>query len=281
MTSHASGGSRVFFEHNGWEGRTILNLMPKRGTSALVFSCMTQVGPNEIQLFPTVSHVVYAGTSKSRSAYIEEAADGKARYLQIQGDEPEIEDVLVTARAKATSVGPLIRGAGISPIVVANDTRTDLLVKDERGYRLLNKGKPKTINEAHDTFRIMLNTSRATRKPVPYIIRTATYIHDPREPENDLQSEHDTSVWLSPSALHVLSSDSGFRKYRDEVNSRFGVDVTQISAGLAIPILLDRGHVVGLNGHPIDSLPKRKEIEAESIHTAIVGIDSKLLSARI
>jgi subtilisin family serine protease len=60
-----------------------------------------------------------------------------------------------------------------------------------------------------------------------------------------------------------------------------GADIFNMSGGFCLPVFLKRGYVVGLNGHPIDTLPKKEEAIQKALHTAIIGIDSKAIRSRL
>lgn len=287
ITTHASGSSRLYFEHNGWTGKTILNDMRKRRTSALVFAAERRVTPANLPLYPTTSHVIYAGSNRAKAERLQEIIGRDVQIINAE-EEPS-SDVVVAARSKArTGAEHLVVRPGTVPLVVANDIRTDLMVVNPPGdatkYSLLNRGKPRNGNTAEETqinFKLMLDTANITKKPAPYIVRSATYLHNPMDPSADSCTENDVSVWLSQESLQILASDSGFRQYRKEVYNTYGVDISEMSAGFALPIFLSRGYVAGLYAHPYDTLPNRNEIAKRATDLVIGGIDEKLVKERL
>ena len=288
ITSHASGSSRPYFEHNGWTGRTILNDMRKRKTSAIVFAAERRVAPPQVDLFAQPTHVVYAGSNKAKAAHLQSIA--KQTVVPVESEENDSHDVHEAARSKAISAAQRISSrGGHVPIVVANDIRTDILVlnppQDTTRYSFLNRGKPQKTNGGIDeilvNFKLMLEYARATQKPAPYVTRSATYLHNPLEPDADTSSEQDVSVWLSREGLEVLATSQGLQDYQNEVYGTFGIDITQMAAGFALPVFLQRGYVAGLYAHPLDTLPSKDAYVKRAIDTVIGGFDERVIKQRL
>ncbi|MBI1982363.1 MAG: GNAT family N-acetyltransferase [Candidatus Levybacteria bacterium] len=289
VVSLASGSSRPFFEQNGWNGRTELRPMPKRKTSALVYAAQKRLISAPIPLSEPPTHIVYAGTNSTKEHFVRKLLTIINPNLAVYSaptEEDPTEDVFEAARSKALGVR-LNFGRNIVPLVISSDVRTELLRIDLNSptrYALVNKGKPNSsdsIEEIRANFALLRDTALQTKRPVPYVVRSVTYLHNPREPDMDSFTEHDTSIWLSREGLEELSTSEGLKRYIDEVNSKFGVDITKMSAGFAFLVFLDRGYVVGLNGHPFDSLPRRDEVVEKSRHTVLTGIDESLIKRRL
>lgn len=299
ITSHASGGSRPFFEAHGWEGETTFNDMTKRGrTRAIVFAGSKQLKPREIELTPSPTHLIYAGANGTKAEFVRtlaESVDKDINFIQNSGaQEDEVTtDVVKAAVSKAVSTASQIRGNGgnFSSLIVAGDVRSDLLIingsKDSFRYDFLNRGKPRgqsddeKLDEVVDNYTELLITAEETKRPAPYVVRSATCILDPRDPESMKIATYDTSIWLSKKGLEELSTKAGVRDLRDEAMALTGADIFNMSGGFCLPVFLKRGYVVGLNGHPIDTLPKKEEAIQKALHTAIVGIDSKAIRRRL
>ncbi len=299
ITSHASGGSRPFFEAHGWEGETTFNDMTKRGrTRAIVFAGSKQLTPREIELAPTPTHLIYAGANERKAKFVRELAEGVDKginFIQYSGaQEDEVTtDVVKAAISKAASTARQIRGNGgnFSSLIVAGDVRSDLLIingsKESFRYDFLNRGKPRgqsddeKIDEVADNFTELLITAEETKRPAPYVVRSATCILDPKDPEALKISTYDTSIWLSKEGLEELATKAGVRRYREDAMNLVDADVLDMSGGLCLPLFLERGYVVGINGHPIDTLAKKETVIKKALHTAIVGIDPKAIRNRL
>ncbi len=299
ITSHASGGSRPFFEANGWEGETNFNDMSKRGKArAIVFVASKQLSPKKIELLPTPTHVLYAGANETKAHYVRELVagiDSNIDFVKHSGavEDEATTDVVDAALSKALSTANQIAGHGgrLSPLIVAGDVRADLLVigggKQSYRYDFLNRGKPRgattadRIAEVADNFTELFITSDETNRPAPYVIRSATCLLDPKDPDGVKFSTYDTSVWLSTEGLEELATKEGVKKYRDEAMEELNSDILDMSGGFCLPIFLKRGYVKGINGHPLETLPKKDEVIKRALHTAIVGIDPRLLSNRL
>ncbi|MCL5746676.1 MAG: GNAT family N-acetyltransferase [Patescibacteria group bacterium] len=289
VTSHASGSSRLFFEREGWEGKTMLNDMSKKGTSAIVFVAHKLVRQKEVNLFNPPTHIVYAGGNSAKSEYLSELIRDLNISLPIirvpARENEQTQDVVEAATSKALSASGIIARGKVNPLVIANDIRADLMTTriDNEGklvYSLMNKGKPKTHDELLENFRILAYTARITEKPAPYIIRTATVLHSLTEPDNDSYSERDVSVWLSQDILEKLSTESGIVEYISAVSEKFGADVLSMSGGLCLPYFLEIGAVGGMNGHDFRTLPKRELVIKDALQIAISGIDKKIVRER-
>lgn len=287
ITTHASGSSRPYFEQNGWNGRTILDHMPKRQTAALVYVAGKRITQEEITLLPHPTHIVYAGANpaKHRSLQAIVAETGShVDVVSITADEIEDTDVVEAAASKAHSVATKIdRVSRQRTMIVASDIRTDKFMlgrEDDPRYKLVNHGKPRSLEEVRGNFTEMLETARAIKKPVPYIVRSATYIIDPYANE-DTFSEYDVSVWLSEEGLAELATEEGVKKYYQEVYDTYGVHIFEMSAGFALPIFLKRGYVVGINGHTMHDLPRKDEIIKKAMHTVLSGMDERIMQQRL
>ena len=174
--------------------------------------------------------------------------------------------------------------SGKRPLIVSSDVRTDLMVfnpgKAAR-YEMSNRGKPLTLEETRRNFELLLQTARATKKPAPYVVRSATYIHNPLEPELDKLVENDVSVHLSEEGLATLSTVEGLREYQEEVYDKYGVDILEMAAGFALPIFIKRGYVKGLFHHPFECLPEREITIQRALDVVSGGIDEMTVRERI
>lgn len=299
ITSHASGGSRPFFESHGWSGETTFNDMAKRGkrTRALVFAAQKRVIPEEIELYTPPSHIIYAGNNDRKAEFVKDIAHeydkniGFVKYNNAVEDEITT-DVTLAAASKAISTAQQIRNmGGYAPLIVSGDVRADLLVingnRDTFRYDFLNRGKPKgeTMDDklqiVADNFTELLITSEETKKPAPYIIRSATCILDPKDPTSLQTFTSDTSVWLSHAGLEALSTKEGVKAYREEAMETLAADILDMSGGFCLPVFLSRDYVKGINGHPIETLYRKQQTIDKALHTAIVGIDPKIIKRRL
>lgn len=285
VTTHASGSARPYFEKNVWEGITHLNHMKKRRTSALVFAAQRRVGPVSLRLYPTTTHIIYAGSNMAKAEHLQNVVGRPVQ--RVEAEEIPTNDVVDAARSKARNGSEnLVIQSGTVPLIVSNDIRTDILVVnppgDETKYGMLNRGKPQTANHAQINFKLLLDTARITKKPAPYVVRAATYLHNPLDPNADTYGEQDVSVWLTQEGLQILASDSGFKQYREEVRATFGVDINEMAAGFALPVFFSRGYVAGLYGHPFnDTFRNRDEAVQRATKLVIGGMDEKLIKQRL
>lgn len=286
ITTHASGSSRPYFEQNGWTGKTILHKMDRRKTSSLVFAAQKRVTQEEIILFQTVTHVVYAGSNTTKADHLRKIVDIlHTPVIQVAAEEAPTADAVESARSKALSVSSKLTLRKHSPLVVANDVRTDLMgmhpERNDARYYLVNRGKPERLEQARENFMLLLTYSRRTKKPAPYVVRSATYLHTPLEPDLDSYVENDVLVHLNQEGLEQLSSPVGFNRYREEVRETYGIDPSDMSAGFALPVFLNHGWVAGLFGHPFDTLPREKETIERALTLTINGIDEKSVRERL
>lgn len=284
ITSHASGGARTYFEKNGWTGKTILNHMSKRNTSSLVFATEKYIWPEQIDLYLPPTHVIYAGSNPRREDFLRETVGDITKVMSYPSIEDPSEDVVVAAQSKALSLSPLLKYTRyVQPLIIGSDIRTDLVAHDQgtnTKYHLENRGKPKSPEEAFENFKVLQSYAQETQRPAPYIVRSATYMHDPLDPESDSFTEYDISLWLSQDAVNELSTQQGFNKYREQLHDEYGQDVTDMAAGFALPIFLKNNYIAGINGYPLHALHKSDEVIKQAYHTVLVGIEDKAIKKR-
>ncbi|PIY94023.1 MAG: hypothetical protein COY68_04300 [Candidatus Levybacteria bacterium CG_4_10_14_0_8_um_filter_35_23] len=284
ITTHASGSARLYFEKNGWKGKTVLDHMSKRGTSALIYAAEKPITPRKVILYDTPTHIVYAGSNRNKMKFLQGIV-GDLPVIPIEADEDQVPDVAAAAVSKVQNAKDnLFLMSGKRPLIVSSDVRTDLMVfnpgKAAR-YEMSNRGKPLTLEETRRNFELLLQTARATKKPAPYVVRSATYIHNPLEPELDKLVENDVSVHLSEEGLATLSTVEGLREYQEEVYDKYGVDILEMAAGFALPIFIKRGYVKGLFHHPFECLPEREITIQRALDVVIGGIDEMTVRERI
>lgn len=289
LTIEASGGSREYAELNGFWGKTELSEMPKRSTSAIVWNARRRVIP-ETQLYPPITHIVYAGSSKMREDYLREitrqAGKDDSMVVTRPAQEDPSPDTYTAAKSKAYSAASTIKSySGISPLIVANDTRASLISLSSQNpkspYAFVDRGKPQTLEDIQRNFQLLRDYARETGKPAPYLIRTTTFFHDPIHRE-DSYTFYDVSIWLSPESLEQLATENGVRAYANEVNDRwYESNVFEASGGLFLPYLLDNNAVAGINGYPYEHLHKRDELIVKALTTVICGIDKQAVTERL
>lgn len=282
ITTHASGSARLYFERHGWKGKTILNQMSKRQTASLVYAAEKPVSPGKITLYTPPTHVVYAGSNEMKKKFLESIVKNLP-VISVEADEDLTPNVVVASRSKALNAASSLYLAGRRPLIVSSDVRTDLMeVKPVRPkYELTNRGKPSHLEEVRRNFQLLLETAVSTKKPAPYIVRSATYIHNPLEPELDSLVENDVSVHLTKEALETLSTEPGLLDYRNEVYDTYHIDILHMAAGFALPIFIKRGYVAGLYQHPFDCLPEKEANIQRAYGTVIGGIDENSVRERV
>lgn len=289
LTIEASGGSREYAEKNGFWGKTELSEMPKRSTSAIVWNARRRVIP-ETQLYPPITHIVYAGSNKMREDYLREitrqAGKDDSMVVTRPAQEDPSPDTYTAAKSKAYSAARTIKShSGISPLIVANDTRASLISLSSQNpkspYAFVDGGKPRDLDDIQKNFQLLRDYARETGKPAPYLVRTTTFFHDPIHRE-DSSTFYDVSIWLTPEILEKLATEKGVNEYVNEVYDRWlQSDVRDVSGGLFLPYFLENNAVAGINGYPYEHLHKPDEVIEKALNVVICGFDKQAVTERL
>lgn len=239
--------------------------------------------------------VVYAGTSPRRQSFIEHAfASPQFTVLSYSGgDEPETDDVHRIMNGKIDHVLKKLKDEGrISakdkPIVIAADIRTRVLTHgdQEAGSTYTeSRGKPKSIQEVQRMFRKLAQTSKRSSSPPFYIVESASGVQFNGD---RISTKHTTIAVLDPEVVEYFSTDAGFadyqnnfaRYYASRVYANNGkhppAGVTDVAAGLSLPVLIKSNAVSELDGIPSDS-PEFRQTVKIGIYNVGVGISPHLL----
>lgn len=248
---------------------------------------------------PPDLHIICASTSTRRSAFLVYAFP-EAKHLSLfAGIEPEIENVVRISKGKIDFVRPHIptmKDGGKSrkiALAIAADTNTRTLSLNKEGTStyLENHGKPKEIN---DVLAIFLNMHRAHEldKTPPYyqvhsgsniVIRTFNK-------EEKISGSLSSTIELDPEKVNYFSTAEGFREYLNAFKefysssfysnngSHHSIEVTDISGGISLPVLVSQGAVISIDG----TRKGKREFSYEfkkALYNAGVGFSPNMLSS--
>ncbi|MCL5019054.1 MAG: Maf family protein [Patescibacteria group bacterium] len=239
--------------------------------------------------------VVYAGTSPRRQSFIEHAfASPQFTVLGYPaGEEPEIDDVHKIMNGKIDYVLRKLQQEGKikakdKPIVIAADIRTRVLTHgdQEAGCTYTeSRGKPKSTQEVQRMFRKMSQTSKRSSSPPFYIVESASGVQFNGD---RISTKHTTIAVLNPEVVEYFSTDAGFadyqnnfaRYYASRVYANNGkhppAGVTDVAAGLSLPVLIESNAISELDGIPSNSPDFRQAVKI-GIYNVGVGISPHLL----
>jgi len=294
ITAHSSGNSRNFFEENEYEGFTLLHSLGKEGPAALVFACRKFMGPEEVNIYPNPKNIYVVGENDDREEMIRKiAGDTSVHRINSVAHRPE-KYALDAARAKAvTASSQLASTSGVwgnhengdVPVVIATEQRVNLIgmTNNANRYGWFATKEVSTPDEIMAWIRIARGYVRETGKDAPVREEDITYVHNPMLQNVDTYQRQDLSYFLNREAVETLSDSGKFSQYRAEAYDGYGIDVTKIPGGLALPVLMDRGYVVGINAQPLDALsrPKRDKLIKRALHQSQTGLDIPAVKQRL
>ena len=239
--------------------------------------------------------VVYAGTSPRRQSFIEHAfSSPQFTVLSYSGgDEPEIDDVHQIMNGKIDHVLKKLKDEGKikpkdKPVIIAADIRTRVLTHgdlESSSTFTESKGKPKSVQEVQRMFRKMAQTSKRSSSPPFYIVESASGVQFNGD---RMSTKHTTTAILDPAMVEYFSTDAGFAEYQGNFASYYSsrvygnngkhpqTGITDVAAGLSLPVLIESDAVLELDGVPSDSPDFRQAVKM-GIYNVGVGISPHLL----
>lgn len=233
--------------------------------------------------------IAYAGASERRLAFIETAARYAALNLACSdivvardpGPEAATSNVVAVMRRKIDVVDQILRE---EKIIKPNDASRILAadIKTRIGGSHNNRGKPKTPEEVRRLFQ------RMSRDDNPYYtVESGSGVKI--DNERPLITLDTTTIILDPQRVRYFSTPEGFAEYvaifhayyTSPVYANGGkhlpIGLTDIAAGLSLPVLITDNAVLEINGVAAGSRDFRKAVKT-GIYNVAIGFYPNLLS---
>ncbi len=228
-------------------------------------------------LNPEIQRVIYAGRSHRRQAFLRhEFATVRVESFP-GGDEPDVPDVVGVMHGKINHVLQQFLHQSSEPaIVLAADTRT--------GVNQISRGKPQNEAIAQETF-IMMAKGTPT-----YTVEAASGLHHTDEQDRK-EAKRQCVIELDSHAVSYFATDQGFLVYASTLIRFYSgsayvseglppIDVTGLSAGLSLPLLVRLGAVRSIDqvsvGHE-----EFTRVFKRALYTVAVGFAPELWGGEI
>lgn len=238
--------------------------------------------------------VVLSSTSPRRQAFIRHMFGETVPVSSFcsAGTEPDTSDVVAVADFKVNryledTAEQGVRQDMYGALIVAGDTRTIIPYSDKEGnIREVSKGKPGTIDELRENFRMILSVTKHGENPF-YSVNSGAVGH---MVGHDLRSEafEICRMGLDEGAMHDLVTDEGMLRYLEmfqafyanppySTNNMPPITPLDLSSGISLPVLAKMGIVTSINGEPRESNQFITEFE-NAMQIVAVGIPPGLFS---
>lgn len=232
--------------------------------------------------------VVYAGTSKRREAFIKHVLPENATYWRVDGgDEEDIADVKSIMLAKIKTARRRINPKG-NTAFIASDARTSVLTPGDFSSPtyLESLPKPNSVEGPKTVFdRMQLAAEQSEGVPY-YTIFAASGIEYQGKKTATTET---TTIQLDPNVIKHLATDEGYPVYLRAFEGFYSspsytkeiphkVHVTDLSAGLSLPVLTSIGAVTAVDGARIEDKELFRKALRRGIHVAAVGIAPAIMN---
>ena len=235
-------------------------------------------------------NIFYAGRSERRTLALKQLPSVKEVFSFDGGPEENIGDVRKITHAKMDHVLPRVKelmgGVKEEDLLVAADSRTEILVHDEHGDRNFeSKGKPRNLEDVLVNFLRMSFVAKEIGFAA-YQVRSASALLDSagqRTEDLDL-----CKVRIKKSGIEHLSTSNGFDEYLQAfsefyssgayvANQLSAIGPRKISGGISLPVLRQMGMVESVN--KIEQNLSREAAEAFKLGlwTVAVGFGPAIL----
>lgn len=217
--------------------------------------------------------VYYAGRSERRIACLNQLPEVDRVECVNWGEEPDIADVMKIIRGKLAFALPIIlQQVGVlnGHVVVAADSRTEILVRKGNEIVHESKGKPRDDEEVFSNFVRMAEVLQLV-EAASYQLRAASIAQTKTGTVVDQQL---CVVRISSQGIRHLATEVGFIEYQQAYADFYStppysshnlskICLTGISSGLSLPVLVSMGIIerVGVNGE-VGELDERRLKEA-------------------
>lgn len=232
---------------------------------------------------PEVRRVVYAGQSHRRHAFLRHEFAEATIDSYPGGNEPDIPNIIDVMHGKINHVlEHFLNRSTESVMVLAADTRTKV--------NQVSRGKPQSEAVAQETFISLARMSKNTGHPPTYIVETASGSHH-TDRQNRREATKQCVVELDPHAVFYFATDQGFVVYTSTLTRFYAgpayaseglppIDVTGISAGLSLPLLVRLGAVCSIDQVPVDH-EEFVRVFKRALYTVAVGFAPELWGGEI
>ncbi len=232
--------------------------------------------------------IIYAGQSERRRVFIEAAAQhatlnercSDVVLSRSAGPEEETSNVVGIMRRKIDVVDKTLRREGVInsndvSIIVAADIRTRVVGSHT------NKGKPKTPEEVRRLFRRMSSDDNPY-----YAVEAGSGVKIGNE--TPLITFDTTTILLDPERVRYFSTPEGFAEYESLFKTYYSssiyanngshppIELTDLAAGLSLPVLIADNAVLEINGVEAGSHDFRRAVKT-GIYNAAIGFNPHLL----
>lgn len=222
-----------------------------------------------------------ASSSMRRKAALEQIPDLKV--INVGGGEELSEDDLLTiALSKIAFAYPQILESCQSMStnligVLAADTNTLIKVLTNSGSQLERKNKPHKPDNTLAHFRRMAKVAEKHGSGYYEVAAASAF----QTETGSVAGIETTRVTLNSAKLNQLTSDDGFANYQDVFASFYNskaycdsgchaLKITDISAGISLPVLVKMGAVEKVNG--IDLKELRSQVLEETLKQALLNV---------
>lgn len=231
--------------------------------------------------------LLYAGHNERRALFLKEIVLQSTESVG-GGNERDIREVREVVLEKIKNAEKKFP----TGTIVAADTRTEIQEINRDGVIILvSKGKPSSNEDVRNNFRKLYDVASQQGECFYRVVSASALGVGSQIFIDQMQC----TVALNGEKIGFLASESGFSKYTDLFNRFYGlpayasnglpgIELTDISGGISLPVLLSLGVVKSVDGVEVDvSTPEKEEKLKEAIigaiYTVAVGFSPRILSA--
>lgn len=238
--------------------------------------------------------ILYAGESPRRTSFLTHVFPKSELYTFSVEPEPHTDDVVAVVNHKLDlgldKLGELsLNGTRDRSIIVAADIRTlTAHAVNNGGFELRSTSKLESTEEVkRNLLRMAESFEEKGEKPF-YIVDIASGSHSIADNRRKTARGH-SYITLDDQSLKDLITNEGFEKYIARFNQFYSeppysthnlpaLSLTDISAGLSLPVLTQMGVLDSLNGVSRDDADAFRRTFAQELFKVGVGFDLSLFS---
>lgn len=255
----------------------------------------------------TVDLIIAASGSHRRQDLIAHSFPGfPIEKVPLGENEPDTTDPREVVKYKLQLARAIVRGRrreGFIPrdlkvAIIAADTQSGPIRLNRKGVPILqHQSKPKDVQAIQKVFSRMAQYAESGQEP-HYTITSASgvYYDSGKNQRPDFMPPESliSVVYLDPDFATHLATDAGFQDYKAEFDSLHAsdsyrgspspddqrltaVELTDLAAGLSVPVLTKMGAVIKINDTPRDDPMFTNEFKS-TVAIAGAGIDQRVIA---